>query len=144
MKTLRKTFYLVPLAILIGPAVSSRALAQSDHIMEENMHIQMELTRIEATQEQIRVAQAKAQAYVAKLPPAKLADLKKKKIHYLAVPTVRSNKTSADAKEVVMIWDIPRDTLVNKQVYETETEQPAGKLASFDNIQAEYIGSGSD
>lgn len=67
-----------------------------------------------------------------------LPDLKN--IHYLAVPTVRSKQTSPKAKEVIMIWDIPRESLVGQNVYELDSAPPVGKLATYDNLAAEYVG----
>ena len=63
-----------------------------------------------------------------------------KNIHYLAVPTVRSKQTSPKAKEVIMIWDIPRESLVGQNVYELDGAPPVGKLATYDNLAAEYVG----
>jgi hypothetical protein len=91
-----------------------------------------------ANQAQARAAKLSAERYLASLTPAKKAELKKK-IRYLAVPTVRSTSTPSNAKEVVMIWDIPRETLANQNVYAEDTALPAGTLATFDNLQAEYI-----
>ncbi len=93
-----------------------------------------------ATEAQQRVAEQNAKAYYAKLPPEKKAALKKKKIRYLAVPTIRSKDTSPKTKEVVMIWDIPHETLISKTVYEQESVPTANQLASFDNVEAAYIG----
>jgi hypothetical protein len=115
-------------------------MAQGDQFMLDTIQRQNALLRFTATEEQAQVAREKAETYYTRLPPAKKAELKKRKIRYLAVPTVRSKDTPASAKAVIMIWDIPRETLASKQVYETENPLPAGKLASFDNMEAEYIG----
>ncbi len=93
-----------------------------------------------ATKLQRQVAEQNAKAYLARLAPEKKLALKKKKVQYLAVPTVRSKETSAEAKEVLMIWDVPRETLVGKNVYELITTPEIGKLASYDNLVAEYVG----
>jgi hypothetical protein len=93
-----------------------------------------------ATELQRRIAEKNAKAYFAHLGSEKKSALKKKKIHYLAVPTVRSEQTSPKAKEVIMIWDIPRESLVGKNVYELDSAPPVGKLATYDNLVAEYVG----
>jgi hypothetical protein len=93
-----------------------------------------------ATELQRRIAERNARAYYAQLEPAKKEQLKKKKIHYLAVPTVRSKETSPKAKEVLMIWDIPRESLVGQNVYELTSAPAIGQLASYDNLQADYVG----
>jgi hypothetical protein len=116
-------------------------LALGDDMFSDNIETQTELVRRQATAAQIKAAIHNAKTYYAELSPEKKLELKKKKIRYLAVPTVRSKDTPAAAREVVMIWDIPRESLVNKNVYEIDSTPPAGKLASFDDISAEYIGS---
>lgn len=93
-----------------------------------------------ATVLQQRIAEQNAKAYFAHHGSEKKSALKKKNIRYLAVPTVRSKETSPKAKEVIMIWDIPRESLVGQNVYELDSAPPAGKLASYDNLMAEYVG----
>ena len=56
------------------------------------------------------------------------------------MPTVRSKQTSSKAKEVLMIWDIPRESLVGEYVYELDTVPTVGEVATYDKMQAEYIG----
>jgi hypothetical protein len=93
-----------------------------------------------ATELQRRIAEQNAKAYLAHLGSEKKSALKKKNVHYLAVPTVRSKETSPKAKEVIMIWDIPRESLAGKNVYELDSAPPVGKLATYDNLVAEYVG----
>lgn len=125
-----------------GPAPSKvvAILAFDDNTFTDNIETQTEMVRAQATEAQIKAAVRNATTYYASLSPEKKLELKKRKIRYLAVPTVRSKETPATAKEVVMIWDIPRESLANKNVYEIATIPPAGKLASFDDISAEYVG----
>ena len=111
-----------------------------EHTTSRIIETQTMFIRREATELQRRTAEKNAKAYYAHLAPAKKDELKKKKIHYLAVPTVRSKETSPKAEEVLMIWDIPRETLVGKNVYELAKTPPVGTLASYDNLQAEYVG----
>ena len=39
-----------------------------------------------------------------------------------------------------MIWDIPRESLVGEYVYELDTVPTVGEVATYDKMQAEYIG----
>jgi len=136
-----RTLGLAALAGCIALAtLGAPTLAFDDNTFSHIVESQTSMVRRQATELQIKVAVRNATAYIAQLPPEKKLELKKKKIRYLAVPTVRSKETSPEAKAVVMIWDIPRETLVNKNVYEVENTPAVGKLASYDNIAAEYVG----
>jgi hypothetical protein len=114
--------------------------AWGEHTESRTIETQTMFIRHTATELQRRIAEKNAKAYYAQLAPEKKDELKKKKIHYLAVPTVRSKETSPKAKEVLMIWDIPRESLVGQNVYELDKKPPLGTLASYDNLRAEYIG----
>ena len=105
-----------------------------------NIDHQTQFIRHTATELQKRIAAQNAKAYYARLGAGKKNELKKKNIRYLAVPTVRSKQTSSKAKEVLMIWDIPRESLVGEYVYELDTVPAVGEVATYDKMQAEYIG----
>jgi hypothetical protein len=109
-----------------------------------NIDHQTQFIRHTATELQKRIAAQNAKAYYARLGAGKKNELKKKNIRYLAVPTVRSKQTSSRAKEVLMIWDIPRESLVGEYVYELDTVPAVGKVASYDKMSAEYIGKGPE
>ena len=98
------------------------------------------LIRHTATKLQQQVAEQNARTYIAKLSPEKKQQLKQKKVRYLAVPTVRSKETSPQAKEVLMIWDVPRENLASGNVYELGAAPETGKLATYDDMVAEYVG----
>ncbi len=110
-----------------------------EHAISRSIETQTMLIRHTATKLQRQVAEQNARTYIAKLSPEKKQQLKRKKVQYLAVPTVPSEKTPPGAKPV-MIIDIPRETLASKNVYELSTTPKPGKLASFDNMLAEYGG----
>ena len=114
--------------------------AFADHTIFRNVTTQTMFIRHTATELQRRIAAQNAKTYYARLGAGKKDELKKKKIRYLAVPTVRSKQTSSRAKEVLMIWDIPRESLVGEYVYELDTVPTVGEVASYDKMQAEYIG----
>jgi deoxyribodipyrimidine photolyase len=125
---------------IIGACSATASFAFGEHTLGRVIDTQAMFIRHTATKLQRQVAEQNAKAYVARLTPEKKLALKKKKVQYLAVPTVRSKETSAEAKEVLMIWDVPRETLVGKNVYELSTTPEIGKLASYDNLVAEYVG----
>src|SRR4029453_5793333 len=118
----------------------SVAFPVGDHALARSLETQTMLIRHTATKLQQQVAAQNARTYIAKLSPEKKQQLKKKKVRYLAVPTVPGEKTSPKGHEVLMIWDVPRETLANKTVYELSTSLANGTLARYDNMEAEYIG----
>jgi hypothetical protein len=111
-----------------------------EHAITRSIETQTMLIRHTATKLQQQVAEQNARTYIAKLSPEKKQQLKKKKVRYLAVPTVPSKETSPKAKGVLMIWDVPRETLASKTVYELGATPEVGKLAAYDNMVAEYVG----
>ena len=113
--------------------------AWGEHTTARMIETQSMLIRHTATKLQQQIAEQNARAYIARLAPEKQLQLKKKKVKYLAVPTVRSEETSPKAKEVLMIWDVPRETLASKNAYELSTTPKVGTLASYDDLVAEYI-----
>jgi hypothetical protein len=110
-----------------------------EHAINRSIETQTMLTRLTATKLQRQVAEQNARTYIAKLSPEKKEQLKKKKVRYLAVSTVPSKKTSPKAQEVLMIWDVPTETLAGENVYELSTTPEVGKLASYDDMVAEYV-----
>jgi hypothetical protein len=116
------------------------SFAFGQHTLGRLIDTQAMFIRHTATKVQREAAERNARAYIAQLSLEKKQELKKKKVRYLAVPTVRDKETSPEAKEVLMIWDVPRETLVGKNVYELSTTPEIGKLASYDNLLAEYVG----
>jgi deoxyribodipyrimidine photolyase len=125
---------------IIGGCSAAASFAFGEHTLGRVIDSQAMFIRHTATQLQRQTAEQNAKAYVARLAPEKKLALKKKRVQYLAVPTVRSKETSPEAKDVLMIWDIPREKLVGKNVYELTTTPAVGKLASYDNLVAEYVG----
>ncbi len=100
------------------------------------------LIRHKATKEQIKVAQVRATTYYTHLAPEKKVALKKRKVRYIAVDTVRSKEAPPRAKKTVMIWDTQSETLANTDAYDIETPPAVGQTAKFDTYSAEYVGSG--
>ena len=100
------------------------------------------LIRHQATEEQKRVAQQRATTYYTHLAPEKKVVLKKKKVRYIAVDTVRSKEAPPKAKKTVMIWDTQSECLASNNVYDVETLPALGATAKFDTYSAEYVGNG--
>ncbi len=98
--------------------------AWGEHTLGRLVDTQAMFIRHTATKLQRQIAEQNAKAYVAQLTPEKKLQLKKKKIQYLAVPTVRSKDTSPETKEVILIWDVPRESLVGKNAYELGATPP--------------------
>jgi hypothetical protein len=109
-----------------------------EHALSRSIDTQAILIRYTATKLQRQVAEQNARTYIARLSPEKRQQLNKKKGKVI-VDTVPSEKTPKGAKPV-MIWDPQKETLVSPTVYELSTTPKPGKLASFDNMLAEYGG----
>src|SRR4029077_20902963 len=110
-----------------------------EHAIMRSIDTQTILIRYTATKLQQQVAEQNARTYLARLSPEKKQQLKRKKVQYLAVPTVPSDKTPRGAKPV-MIIDVPRETLASKNVYELSTAPKPGTLATYDDIVALNVG----
>jgi hypothetical protein len=110
-----------------------------EHAIMRSVDTQTILIRYTATKLQQQVAEQNARTYLARLSPEKKQQLKRKKVQYLAVPTVPSDKTPRGAKPV-MIIDVPRETLASKNVYELSTAPKPGTLATYDDIVALNVG----
>ena len=67
------------------------------------------------------------------------AELKRKKVRYIAVKTSR-NKDSKGSTSC-MVYDTQKQQLVNDTVYDTKTPPPKGSTAKFDSYSAEYVSS---
>ena len=93
-----------------------------------------------ATELQRRTAEKNAKIYYAHLTPEKKADLKKKKVRYILVPTVKSAETSPKAKEVRMTWDTQSESLADNYAYEFENPPAVGTVGTVGGHTAEYVG----
>ena len=119
-------------------------LYASNILFTRLVQTQTELIHHIATPRQRAVAQTRAVAYFKKLKPEKKAELKKKKIRYIAVDTEKNAETTPKAKKVIMIWDTVSESLVGKNCYDLPAPPPVGTTAKFETYAAEYVGSGSD
>jgi hypothetical protein len=123
-----------------GPGDTMVAGASVGSIAITTIHI---IAKRQASQRQRQVAEQRARAFQAKLTPAKKTALKKKKVRYIAVDTEKDQRTSANAKKNVMIWDVESEQIVGNNVYDVESTPPVGQTARFETYAAEYVGTGS-
>ena len=100
------------------------------------------LIRHKATKEQIQVASVRATTFYTHLAPEKKVALKKRKVRYIAVDTVRSKEAPPQAKKSVMIWDTQSESLAATDVYDVAVTPAVGQTAKFDTYSAEYVGNG--
>jgi hypothetical protein len=100
------------------------------------------IARYEADQRQREVAIMRGRQSYAHMSAKRRADMKAKKVRYIAVDTERSKKTSPKAKKTVMIYDTQTNTVANNVAYDVEKAPSVGTTAKIDNYSAEYVGSG--
>lgn len=101
------------------------------------------IAKRQASARQRQLAQNRANAYYGRLSTEKKARLKSKRVRYIAVDTVRDERTSPKAKKSVMIWDTQSQQVVGNNVYDVESTPAQGSTAKFETYSAEYVGSGS-
>jgi len=120
------------------------------------------LAKHQASLRQQQVAKANAKAAIAKLrkkaarvptPPTsatnrKTADKPKEKKQpriprYIAVETVKDERTSPQAQKAVVIFDTETQEIVGNNVYDVKAAPSVGATAKFETYTAEYVGSGS-
>ena len=96
--------------------------------------------RHKATEYQRRVAEQNAKAFFKQLTPEKKAELKKKKIKAVLIPTVRSKETSPTAKDVRMRFSLEGESLIDDYAYEVDNPLQAGTIAKLNGLDPEYVG----
>jgi lipopolysaccharide export LptBFGC system permease protein LptF len=114
------------------------------------------IAKHQATVRQRQVAEARARAAYAKIVAQRRATAQKKKTsggttaqrstkkvpRYIAVDTVKDNRTAANAKKSVMIWDTQSQQIVGNNVYDVEKTPAIGDTGRFETYSAEYVGAG--
>jgi hypothetical protein len=96
----------------------------------------------EATERQREVAEMRARQSYARMSAKRRADMKAKKVRYIAVDTERGQKSSPKAKKTVMIYDTQTQRVASNSAYDVEKTPTVGATAKIDNYSAEYVGSG--
>ncbi len=94
------------------------------------------LEKHEATELQRKIAQERAEAYMAGLKAAEKQKIKKQR--YIAVDTQKDSRSKGKAS--VMVFDTQNDRLVGNDVYELQKAPPVGSAARFETVDATYVG----
>ena len=100
------------------------------------------IARYDADQRQREVAIMRGRQSYARMSAQRKANMKAKKVRYIAVDTERSKKSSPKAKKTVMIYDTQTQTVANNVAYDVEKTPAVGSTAKIDSYSAEYVGSG--
>ncbi|HVF73208.1 MAG TPA: hypothetical protein VM940_16520 [Chthoniobacterales bacterium] len=100
------------------------------------------IARHEANERQRRVAEMRARQSYARMSAKRRANMKAKKVRYIAVDTERSAKSSPKAKKTVMIYDTETQKVASNVAYDVEKTPSVGGTAKIDNYSAEYVGTG--
>ncbi|HKP05209.1 MAG TPA: hypothetical protein VJU77_17800 [Chthoniobacterales bacterium] len=96
----------------------------------------------QATEHQRQLAEQRAQRSYAHMSAQRKANMKAKKVRYIAVDTERGQKTHPKAKKTVMIYDTQTNRVASNVAYDVEKTPSVGSTAKIDNYSAEYVGSG--
>jgi cell division protein FtsL len=99
------------------------------------------IAKRQATVEQRKIAEARAQLYYAKLDAEKKAAMQKKKVRYIAVDTKKDNRV--EGEKAVMVFDTQTQEIVGNTVYDVKTSPKVGQATKFDTYTAQYVGSGT-
>ena len=104
------------------------------------------ISKHQASERQRRVAEERARNAAAKLEAKRQRDIaagksKKSKSRYIAVDTVKDEKSTGD--KTVMIFDTKSQEIVGNNVYDVKEAPAKGTVAKFDTYAAEYVGTGA-
>jgi len=119
---------------------ASMVLGFGGNAITRVIETQTTFIRHTATEYQRRVAEQNAKAFFKQLTPARKAELKKKHIKAVLIPTVRSSQTSPKAKEVRMRYDLEGESLLDNYTYEFQTPLQGGTIAKLEGLDPEYVG----
>jgi hypothetical protein len=100
------------------------------------------IAKHEATERQREVAEMRARQSYARMSAKRRANMKAKKVRYIAVDTERGQKSSPQARKTVMIYDTQTQRVASNSAYDVEKTPSVGATAKIDNYSAEYVGSG--
>jgi hypothetical protein len=100
------------------------------------------IAHYQATEHQRQIAEVRARQSYARMSAQRRAEMKKKRVRYIAVDTERGQKTSPKAKKTVMIYDTQTNKVASNVAYDVEKTPSVGQTAKIDNYSAEYVGSG--
>ena len=103
------------------------------------------IAKHQADERQRRIAEQRGCAAAARIARQRSSSKKyaaKKHTRYIAVDTVKNEKTSPKAKKAVMIYDTQSGKVVGNNVYDVQSPPAVGSTAKFESYSAEYVGSG--
>jgi hypothetical protein len=100
------------------------------------------IARYQASEEQRRLAEERGRQSYARMSAQRKANMKAKKVRYIAVDTHKGAKSSPKAKKTVMIYDTQTQTVASNVAYDVEKTPEVGATAKIDTYSAEYVGSG--
>jgi hypothetical protein len=100
------------------------------------------IAKHEATERQREVAEMRARQSYARMSSKRRANMKARKVRYIAVETERGQASSPKARKTVMIYDTQTQRVASNNAYDVEKAPSVGTTAKIDNYSAEYVGSG--
>ena len=100
------------------------------------------IAKHEATERQRQVAEMRARQSYARMSSKRKANMKARKVRYIAVETERGQASSPKARKTVMIYDTQTQRVASNNAYDVEKTPSVGTTAKIDNYSAEYVGSG--
>ncbi len=130
-------FKCAALAACIALGASS-AFAWRDNATMRIIETQTMFVRHTANEYQRRVAEQNAKAFFKKLPPAKKAELKKKKVKAVLIPTPRSPQTPPEVKDVRLPYSL-EGSLIESYTLEFNDPLIAGTITKPKGYQSVYV-----
>jgi hypothetical protein len=100
------------------------------------------IARYQASEQQRQLAEQRGRRSYARMSAQRKANMKAKKVRYIAVDTQKGAKSSPKAKKTVMIYDMQTNAVASNVAYDVEKTPAVGATAKIDNYSAEYVGSG--
>lgn len=119
------SYITVPVAIGAGALAGTTAYVVAKH---------------QASVEQQKIAEQRARLYYAQLDAEQKAEMKKKKVRYIAVDTQKDKRI--EGEKAVMVFDTQNQQLVGNNVYDVKESPTVGTTAKFDTYNAQYVGTG--
>lgn len=99
------------------------------------------IAKHQATVEQEKIAEQRAKLYYAQLDAEQKAEMKKKKVRYIAVDTQKDKRITGE--KAVMVFDTQNQQLVGNNVYDVKESPTVGTTTKFDTYNAQYVGNGN-
>jgi hypothetical protein len=96
----------------------------------------------QADERQRQLAEQRGRQSYARMSAKRKADMKARKVRYIAVDTHRGAKSSPKAKKTVMIYDTQAQRVASNNAYDVAQTPAVGSTAKIDSYSAEYVGSG--